>query len=225
MEHKVKNTKNLDLLINAAEDLIIENNTIKGVILRDQTKLFANAVVITTGTYLKANILLGHDKKVSGPNGEMTTSGISQALKKIGLDLFRFKTGTPPRVYQDSVDLTKASPEPGTNAKLAFSSSTKTFKPVNEQVLCYLIHSTAETKKIIEQNLEKSASEPVLKLLNSAIANAVNNNGMDADKLYVKQTYVNEGPTLKRFRPRAHGRAYEILKRTSHITIVVSDNK
>jgi len=56
------------------------------------------------------------------------------------------------------------------------------------------------------QNLEKSASEPVLKLLNSAIANAVNNNGMDADKLYVKQTYVNEGPTLKRFRPRAHGR-------------------
>jgi len=157
MEHKVKNTKNLDLIINAAEDLIIENNTIKGVILRDQTKLFANAVVITTGTYLKANILLGHDKKVSGPNGEMTTSGISQALKKIGLDLFRFKTGTPPRVYQDSVDLTKASPEPGTNAKLAFSSSTKTFKPVNEQVLCYLIHSTAETKKIIEQNLEKSA--------------------------------------------------------------------
>jgi len=75
------------------------------------------------------------------------------------------------------------------------------------------------------QNLEKSASEPVLKLLNSAIANAVNNNGMDADKLYVKQTYVNEGPTLKRFRPRAHGRAYEILKRTSHITIVVSDER
>jgi len=157
MENKVKNTKNLDLIINAAEDLIIEDNTIKGVVLRDQTKLFANAVVITTGTYLKANILLGHDKKVSGPNGEMTTTGISKALTNLGLDLFRFKTGTPPRVYQDSVDLSKASPEPGTNAKLAFSSSTKTFKPVDEQVLCYLIHSTVETKKIIEDNLEKSA--------------------------------------------------------------------
>lgn len=71
----------------------------------------------------------------------------------------------------------------------------------------------------------KSASEPVLKLLNSAIANAVNNNGMEADSLYVKTTYVNEGPTLKRFRPRAQGRAFEIFKRTSHITIIVSDER
>jgi large subunit ribosomal protein L22 len=75
------------------------------------------------------------------------------------------------------------------------------------------------------QNTDKMVAEPVLKLLNSAIANAVNNNGMDADKLIVSEAYVNEGPTLKRFRPRAHGRAYEILKRTSHITLVVSDQK
>ena len=75
------------------------------------------------------------------------------------------------------------------------------------------------------QNLDKRSAEPVLKLLNSAIANAVNNNGMEADKLFIAQTFVNEGPTLKRFRPRAHGRAYEILKRTSHITIVVSDQR
>ncbi|ATZ18520.1 50S ribosomal protein L22 [Williamsoniiplasma somnilux] len=72
-------------------------------------------------------------------------------------------------------------------------------------------------------NLDKVSTEPILKLLNSAIANAVNNNGMEADKLFVKTVFVNEGPTLKRFRPRAHGRAYEILKRTSHITIIVSD--
>ncbi|AJM72142.1 MULTISPECIES: 50S ribosomal protein L22 [Mycoplasma] len=77
----------------------------------------------------------------------------------------------------------------------------------------------------ILQNTNKDAVEPVLKLLNSAIANAVNNNGMDADKLFVKTIFVNEGPTLKRFRPRAHGRAYEILKRTSHIVIVVSDER
>jgi large subunit ribosomal protein L22 len=72
-------------------------------------------------------------------------------------------------------------------------------------------------------NVNKSATQPVLNLLNSAVANAVNNNGMEADRLYVKSVYVNEGPTLKRFRPRAHGRAFEILKRTSHITLVVSD--
>ncbi|MBY7703529.1 50S ribosomal protein L22 [Vibrio harveyi] len=77
----------------------------------------------------------------------------------------------------------------------------------------------------ILQNTNKDAVKPVLKLLNSAIANAVNNNGMDADKLFVKTIFVNEGPTLKRFRPRAHGRAYEILKRTSHIVIVVSDER
>ncbi|AHI54154.1 50S ribosomal protein L22 [Spiroplasma sabaudiense Ar-1343] len=91
-----------------------------------------------------------------------------------------------------------------------------------------LVVDTIRNKKIADavailMNLDKRASEPVLKLLNSAVANAVNNNGMEADKLFVKTVFVNEGATLKRFRPRAHGRAYEILKRTSHVTIIVSD--
>lgn len=77
----------------------------------------------------------------------------------------------------------------------------------------------------ILDNQDKAVSVPVLKLLNSAVANAVNNNGMEADRLFVKTAYVDAGPTLKRFRPRAQGRAFEILKRTSHITIVVSDGQ
>ncbi|AOG60818.1 50S ribosomal protein L22 [Spiroplasma helicoides] len=93
-----------------------------------------------------------------------------------------------------------------------------------------LVADSIRSRKISEavailQNQDKRSSEPVLKLLNSAVANAVNNNGMEADQLFVKTIYVNEGPTLKRFRPRAHGRAYEILKRTSHITIIVSDQR
>jgi len=93
-----------------------------------------------------------------------------------------------------------------------------------------LVADSIRNKKISEavailQNQEKRSSEPVLKLLNSAVANAVNNNGMEADQLFIKTIFVNEGPTLKRFRPRAHGRAYEILKRTSHITVIVSDEK
>ncbi|AHF57419.1 50S ribosomal protein L22 [Spiroplasma eriocheiris CCTCC M 207170] len=76
---------------------------------------------------------------------------------------------------------------------------------------------------VILDNTNKKSSVPVKKLVKSAVANAVNNNGLDADKLFIKEIFVNEGPTLKRFRPRAHGRAYEILKRTSHITITVSD--
>ncbi len=72
-------------------------------------------------------------------------------------------------------------------------------------------------------NTNKKATPVIIKLLNSAIANATNNDGMDAEKLYVKDIQVNEGPTLKRFRPRAHGRAFEILKRTSHIKIALAE--
>ncbi|WP_425380288.1 50S ribosomal protein L22 [Spiroplasma endosymbiont of Stenodema calcarata] len=78
---------------------------------------------------------------------------------------------------------------------------------------------------VILNNTNKKSSVSVQKLVKSAVANAVNNNGLDADRLFIKEIFVNEGPTLKRFRPRAHGRAYEILKRTSHITIIVSDGQ
>lgn len=67
----------------------------------------------------------------------------------------------------------------------------------------------------------KAAAQPVLKLLNSAIANAVNNMNLSTDDLYIAEVYANQGPTLKRFRPRAQGRASRIRKRTSHITIVL----
>ncbi len=77
---------------------------------------------------------------------------------------------------------------------------------------------------VILNNTNKKSSVPVKKLVKSAVANAVNN-GLDADLLFIKEIFVNEGPTLKRFRPRAHGRAYEILKRTSHTTVTVSDGQ
>ncbi|WP_339022669.1 50S ribosomal protein L22 [Spiroplasma endosymbiont of Crioceris asparagi] len=93
-----------------------------------------------------------------------------------------------------------------------------------------LVANTIRNKKIDEaiiilNNLDKKSSEPVLKLLKSAIANAVNNNGAEADKLFVKTILVNEGPTLKRIRPKDHGKAFQILKRTSHIVIAVSDEE
>jgi large subunit ribosomal protein L22 len=75
----------------------------------------------------------------------------------------------------------------------------------------------------ILRNTPKAASEPLEKLLKSAVANAENNNHMDASKLYVSQCFVCQGPTLKRIRPRAHGRAFDIMKRTSHVTLAVSE--
>lgn len=72
-------------------------------------------------------------------------------------------------------------------------------------------------------NTPKAASELLIKLLGSAVANAENNFGMSRDNLYISEIYANEGPTLKRIRPRAQGRAFRIMKRTSHITIVVKE--
>ncbi|WP_342252559.1 50S ribosomal protein L22 [Spiroplasma endosymbiont of Amphibalanus improvisus] len=84
--------------------------------------------------------------------------------------------------------------------------------------------NVGEALKILE-NTNKRSALPIKKLLNSSIANAVNNNGLDTEKLFIKEIFVNEGPTLKRFRPRAHGRSYQILKRTSNVTIKVSDTR
>lgn len=80
--------------------------------------------------------------------------------------------------------------------------------------------SVAEAKAILAFT-PKAASEPVLKVLNSAVANAENNMDMSADQLFVAEVFANQGPTLKRFRPRAQGRASRIRKRTSHITVIL----
>lgn len=80
-----------------------------------------------------------------------------------------------------------------------------------------------EEAQAVLQFAPQAASEPVLKVLNSAIANAANNHSMDARQLVIAEAYVDEGPTMKRIRPRAQGRAYRIRKRSSHITIVVAD--
>lgn len=96
--------------------------------------------------------------------------------------------------------------------------------PRKVQIVCDLIRgkSVAQATAIL-MNTSKAASEHMIKLLNSAAANAENNHQMDAEKLYVSETYANPGPIIKRIRPRAQGRAFRINKRTSHITIVVKE--
>ncbi len=92
-------------------------------------------------------------------------------------------------------------------------------------VLDLIRNKPALTALGILKNTPKAASEILIKLLNSAIANAENNFGLSADNLYVTEAYANEGPTLKRIRPRAQGRAFRIRKRTSHITLAVSEKQ
>lgn len=92
-------------------------------------------------------------------------------------------------------------------------------------VLNLIRNRGVEEARGILKNTPKAASPILLKILNSAVANAVNNNGLDLDNLYISEAYANQGPTLKRIRPRAQGRANRINKRTSHITIVVRERE
>ena len=96
--------------------------------------------------------------------------------------------------------------------------------PRKVKILCDLIRGKdVKTASAILMNTPKAGSEPVLKLLNSAVANAQNNHAMDVDKLYVSQALADPGPILKRIQPRAQGRAFRINKRTSSVTLVVSE--
>ena len=98
--------------------------------------------------------------------------------------------------------------------------------PRKVKIVCDLIRGkdVAEANAII-MNTPKAASELLIKLLKSAVANAENNNNMDVDKLYVSEVFVTPGPIMKRIRPMSHGRAFRILKRTSHITIVLKEKE
>ena len=96
--------------------------------------------------------------------------------------------------------------------------------PRKVKIVCDLIRGKdTKTAKAILDQTPKAAAELMRKLLKSAVANAENNHDMDPDNLYVSETYANPGPILKRIRPQARGRAYRVHKRTSHITIVVSE--
>lgn len=96
--------------------------------------------------------------------------------------------------------------------------------PRKVRIVCDLIRGKdIDAAAAIIMNTPKAASEPILKLLKSAVANAENNFEMDPDNLYVSEIFADAGPIIKRFRPRAHGRGYRINKRTSHITLVVKE--
>jgi len=98
--------------------------------------------------------------------------------------------------------------------------------PRKVKIVCDLIRGKdTKTAQAILMQTPKAASELLIKILNSAVANAENNHNMDPDNLYVSETFANPGPIIKRIMPRAYGRAYRINKRTSHITVVVKEKE
>jgi glucose-inhibited division protein A len=139
------------------EDLIIEGTIINGVRLSDGEEIYAKAVIITTGTYMKGCVLYGSTKISSGPHDEKPSLHLSDKLKELGFNIKRLKTGTPPRIERSSIDFSFADLQPGDAEKRGFSLFNVPNYEVEEQIPCYLIYTTPETHEIIKNNLDKSS--------------------------------------------------------------------
>ncbi len=153
----LENTANLEILEGMVEDLIIEKKQVKGVVLENGEKIHAQAVILTTGTYLKANILIGAENTEGGPHGERRSNHLSDNLKKYGLEIQRLKTGTPQRIKASSIDFSKMQEEKGDKEIWTFSHDEPATYLPSEQQKCYLIYTNEKTHKIILDNLDKSS--------------------------------------------------------------------
>ena len=153
----LESTPNLTIIEGMVENLIVNDNKVGGVILSDGKELKSDAVILTTGTYLKANILIGSENTPGGPHGEARSNNLSDNLKKLGLEIQRLKTGTPPRIKKDSIDFSKMQEELGDNEYYTFSFDNPPFYEINKQQKCYLLYTNAKTHEIIRNNLDKSA--------------------------------------------------------------------
>ena len=153
----LKQEKNLDIKESLVEDLMVEDNKIKGVILEDGTKIEADVVVLTTGTYLRGMILVGADKTPGGPHGERDSKFLSTKLKELGFNILRLKTGTPPRVDKSTIDYEKTSKEAGDDRVLTFSYDNKAYYDYKDQTPCHLIYTNDKTHQIIKDHLKESS--------------------------------------------------------------------
>ncbi len=150
-------TKNLEIEESLVENLIIENNKIQGVILEDNKRIYSKAVILTTGTYLKSDILVGDTRRREGPHGERPSNHLSDNLKKLGFKIKRLKTGTPPRIKKDTIDFNKIKEENGDLEPLTFNFDFPPIYKVENQVPCHLIYTNHQTHQIIKDNLSKSS--------------------------------------------------------------------
>ena len=150
---------NLTVIEKAVHSILLDEKKVVGVHCKDGNDIMGKTVILTTGTYMTSTVLRGHTAISSGPEEQETVNTLSQSLRDAGIETFRLKTGTPARVYRDTIDFSKADAQPGTNEFLRFSNTTKQDEvlPFDEQELCYLIYTTPKTHEIIKNHLYDSA--------------------------------------------------------------------
>ena len=157
MQKLLKEHENIDIIEDMVEDLIIENNKIKGIKLSTGKEIYSKSVILTTGTYMKADILVGSSRTRSGPSNTRPSLFLSENLEKLGFKILRLKTGTPPRIQRDTIDFSKTKLEPGDDKLYTFSYDLEPMYKVEDQMPCYLTYTTEKTHEIIRENLNKSS--------------------------------------------------------------------
>jgi len=155
MKEVIENQDNLDIMQGMVERLIIEDGQVKGVETVIGTTYYADAVVLTTGTFLRGEIILGNIKYSSGPNHQMPSITLADHLRDLGFDIVRFKTGTPPRVNGGTIDYSKTEIQPGDDVGRAFSYETTEY--ILDQLPCWLTYTNDKTHQVIDDNLHLSA--------------------------------------------------------------------
>lgn len=149
--------ENLTVLECMVEDLIVEDHCAKGVILDDETKITSERVILTTGTYLKADILVGDTRRREGPHGEKPSNHLSDRLKDLGFQIIRLKTGTPQRILKSSIDFSVTQEEKGDSVYHTFSHDCEPFYDIDDQISCYLVYTSEKTHQIIRDHLNESS--------------------------------------------------------------------
>ncbi|OXS60861.1 tRNA uridine 5-carboxymethylaminomethyl modification enzyme [Bacillus sp. V-88] len=154
MKRTIENEPNMTLMQGMVEELIVEDDECKGVVTMTGAAYRAKTVVITTGTFLRGEIILGDLKYSSGPNNQQPSIRLSDHLHELGFDTVRFKTGTPPRVNSSTIDYSKTEIQPGDDVPCAFSYETT--KYITDQLPCWLTYTNELTHQLIDDNLHRS---------------------------------------------------------------------
>ena len=128
-----------------------------GIILADNKEILCDALILTTGTYLRSKILVGSTSKEEGPHGEKRSNNLSNVLKSYGFEIQRLKTGTPQRLDCSTIDFSKLKEESGDDCYWTFSFDNGPLYDKDKQIKCHIVYTTPETHEIIRKNLKKSA--------------------------------------------------------------------
>mgnify|MGYP002534429354 CR=1 FL=1 len=157
MRHTMENTDKLTIRqAEVCKLLVDENNNINGVVTYSGAIYHCKCVVLATGTYLKARCIYGDISNETGPNGLQSATHLTDSLKELGIEMFRFKTGTPARVDKRSIDFSKMQEQKGDERVVPFSFTTDPESVQKDQVSCWLTYTNEKTHEIIRANLDRS---------------------------------------------------------------------